>query len=582
MPHDRNLARTVFAAAALALGASLAAAHLPAHAAPTAEELKARVKWTCPMHPHYIADDKGACPICGMDLVALDTGDGTAGTAGGPARAAITIAPETLQTMGVRIAKAERTTFGRIIRSYGLVEDNQRLQTELSARLEGWIEDLRIRAVGDEVKAGDLLFTLFAPEFVVSQRDFLTALREGNRPRMESIKTRLRAFGMQDRAIAELQRRGEVLELVPFYADRDGTVAMIDLRPGSYVDRGTMLTRIQDYSQVWLMVGVPEKDLTFIRPSTPARVTFPNIPGREVFAKVEYVYPTVDPRTRTGKVRLVLDNPDGQLRPGAYADVAFEVDAEQRLAVPSEAILEGGGERYVVVSLGNGRFEPRVVRTGLTAGRWSEIAGEIVEGQDIVVSGQFLIDSESALRESFRKLERLQLPLSLIELDANQLAMLDHMVDAALYVHESIVDGYDLDPKMLEPAIEVKTLLWPAFQHTRLAFVMEDAARALEKAKATRSHSELREALAAIVSALGPWLREGAPAHYEKKRLAMLREAATGRQWLQLDGKPLNPYGEGEAERMPWPDQPAHDAPAAAGRTSAGDAVTPPPPAHRH
>ncbi len=541
------------------------------------------VKWTCPMHPHYIADQAGVCPICGMDLVKLQTGGDKAGAVVSEQRTAITVAPETLQTMGVRIAEAEEARFGRIIRSFGLVAENERMQTEMTARTEAWIEDLKIRAVGDEVKKGDLLFTMYAPEFIVSQRDYLDTFKTRNRTRIESIKTRLRAFGMQNTVIDKLERTGEIMEFVPFYAEIDGTVAMIELRPGTYVKRGTMLTRIQNYSQVWLMVSVAEQDLTFIKPGTPARVTFPNIPGREVFAKVEYVYPTVDPNTRTGQVRLVIDNADGQLRPGAYADVAFEVGSEQRLAVPSEAILRSGGARYVVTSLGGGRFEPRVVKTGLTAGPWTEISGEIKAGDDIVVSGQFMIDSESALRESFRKLERLQLPLQLLKLDSGQLAMIDHMVDAALYLHEALIDGYDVEAKSLDPAIEIKTLLWPQFQHSKLAFVMEDAVKALEKGKAAQTESEVRTALADLVAALEPWMREGAPQHYAEKKVEMYVDQLSGRKWLQMAGRPLNPFGSENAELMPWPDEkPVADALPVSTGNDAETATRAAMPSHNH
>lgn len=536
-------------------------AHAAAPQSKTADQNeKSGQKWTCPMHPHYIANEFGTCPICGMDLVKLDTGASSPDAAGSaPGRTAITVAPETLQTMGVRLAKAEMTTFGRIIRSFGIIADNERLQSELTARLEGWIEDLKIRAVGDQVKKGDLLFTLYAPEFAVSQRDYLDALNGRDRSRIELVKTRLRAFGMQERAIDELVNKGSALDFVPYYADRTGTVSMIDLRPGSYVKRGGILTRIQDYSQVWLMVSVPEKDLGFISIGTPAQVTMPNLPGREILATVEYVYPTVDTKTRTGKVRLVLDNADGQLRPGAYADVAFEVAAEQRLAIPTEAILISGGGRYVVASLGEGRFEPRTVTTGLTSGRWTEVSGEIQAGDEIVVSGQFLINSESALRESFRKLERLQLPMSLLKLTDAQFAMVDHFVDAALYIHEALTDGYDVDPKALNAAIEVKTLLWPAFQHTRLAYVMQDSVKALEKAQAARTSSEAKAALGDLVKALMPWMQDGAPAHYASKKLTLYRDSATKRVWVQMEGKPANPYGEDKAELLPWPktDKPA-------------------------
>ena len=174
-------------------------------------------------------------------------------------------------------------------------------------------------------------------------------------------------------------------------------------------------------------------------------------------------------------------------------------------------------------------------------------------GDDIVVSGQFLIDSESALRESFQKLQRLQLPLSLLKLDQTQFAMIDHMVDAALYIHEALTDGYDIDPIQLDPAIEVKTFLWPAFQHTRLAFVMTDAVSAVESAKAARTESELKSALAQLVAALKPWLLEGAPQHYKEKGVTLFEGHSDDRLWLQLSGPSANPYGSGHAMKIEWP-----------------------------
>lgn len=580
MPKRKKF--TSYLAAALVLFSLQAVGINQLAVALSAENEHSQMKWTCPMHPHYIADDAGACPICGMDLVKLDTGAKNNTNTDRDKREAISIAAETLQKMGVRLAKAEQSSFGRIIRSYGLVAENERLQFDLTARTEGWIEELRVRAVGDHVSKGDLLFSLYAPEFTVSQRDYLNAVNGTNRKLINSTETRLKAFGMQDRAIDEIRKNGEVFQYVPFYAEKDGTITHVELRPGSYVKRGMLLTRVQDFREVWLMVSVPEKDLTFVKPGIRARVTFPNIPGREVFASVEYVYPTVDQATRTGKVRLVLNNKDGQLRPGAYADVAFEVETETRLAVPSEAILKSGSGRYIIASLGQGRFEPRSVKTGLTSGRWTEVSGEISAGDDIVVSGQFLIDSESALRESFRKLEKLQLPFALIKLDDNQFAMFDHFIDAALYIHEALIDGYDVDPKFLEPAIQVKTLLWPAFQNTQLAFVMEDAVKALNQAKEAQTTSELSAALSTLVAALSPWMRNGAPTHYKTKKVAMYEEEGTGKRWLQLSGKPLNPFSNKKADLMNWPDAPAREADLNPVNKPETDAKTNPMNGHQH
>ncbi len=526
-----------------------------APAAYAAETDGAPVKWTCPMHPHYIADEFGTCPICGMDLVKLDTGGAELGEISGESRAAVTVAPETLQNMGVRIAPVEKAAFGRTIRSFGTVAENDRLQSTLTARLEGWVEDLRVSAVGDTVKKGDLLFELYAPELIVSQRDYLQALSIKDEDRRAAVEQRLRSFGVQDEAIRRLANRREVMERVPFYADRDGTVASLNVVKGTYVNRGMVLTKVQDYSKVWLMVNVAENDLPFLKPGTPAKVTFPNMPERDIASAVDYIYPTIDAATRTARVRLVIDNADGRLRPGAYADVVFDVGVEQRTAVPAEAVLRSGTGSYVVAALGDGRFEPRSVELGLVSGRWAEIKAGVEPGERIVTSGQFMLDSESALRESFQKLERASLPLADLKLDKTQMAMVDHLVDAAIYLHEALVDGYPVEPKFLDPAASIKDLMWPRFRNTRLSYVLSDA----EKAQAARSEREIRESLAALVTAILPWMREGAPEHYSARGVTLFKTAQGERAWVQRGNKALNPYGDGAAQAIPWPDEPGEN-----------------------
>ena len=508
------------------------------------------VKYTCPMHPHYIADVMGTCPICGMDLVKLQTDGGDLSASESEGRAVITVAPETIQTMGVRLGRAEDMTFGRRIRSYGIVNEDERRQTEITARVEGWIEDLKVRAVGDEVKKGDLLFKLYSPQLIVSQNDYLRS--RGNRDLAGRGEGQLRAFGVQPEALEKIQSGSQPIELVPFYAQQTGTVSELALREGTYVKRGMMLAKIQDYSSVWLIVSVPEKDLGFISKTTQAAVSFPNLPGREASAKVDYIYPTVDPATRTGRVRLVIDNDDGVIRPGSYADVEFEVGAERRLAVPSESILRSGAGAYIVVSLGEGRFEPRAVKTGLVSAGTTEITSGLKANEDVVVSGQFLLDSESALRESFKKLQRLQVPLSLLQPTKTEFAMIDHVVDAALYIHEALIDGYDLEPKQLEPAIAIRDLMWPRYRNTQLAFVLDDAAAALKVAQSATSESQTKDALATLVKAIRIWIIEGAPKHYASKKVDVYQDAEDGRVWVQLSGKPLNPYARRSGNRVPF------------------------------
>jgi len=512
---------------------------------------KGKVRYTCPMHPHYISDHAGTCPICGMDLVKIETAAAAPTTP--EMRQKIVIAPEVIQNMGVRIAPAERANFGRSIRATAMVMENERTRSVITARVEGWIEDLKITAVGDPVKEGMKLFELFAPELVVSQRDYLAAMREGNRRRLEDTETRLRAFGVQDQAIRKLAAEGREMQRLPFYADRNGVIADLPVVNGEYLKRGATVLRIQDYSTVWMVVNVAEKDLGLLSAKARANVTFPNLPGRTYETHVDYVYPTVDAKTRTGRVRLVVENKDGLIRPGSFADVSFDVDVEPRLAVRSEAVLRGERGTYVVIALGDGRFEPRPIATGLVAGGWTEVRKGISDGEQVVVSGQFLIDSESVLTESLRKIERLKMPLPLLVLDKTELAMVDHFVDAAIYLHEALVDGYDIEPKFLEPARQIKDLLWPRFGQTKLSFVIEDADKAIGEALTARSASEQQSALAKLAEALRPWMMEGAPKHYAEKNVGFFREDTSGRQWLQRGSRPSNPYGNAPAVLVPWP-----------------------------
>jgi len=533
---------------------------------------KSGQKYTCPMHPHYIANEMGNCPICGMDLVPLagddedsaasgnGSGQGDAKTAssGRLKRKSILIAAETIQNMGVRTAKVEKTAFGRQIRAYGIVKENEKMQHVVSNRLDGWIEELKVLAVGDPVQKGSLLYKIYSPELFVSQRDYLSTIKGKGRnsSRKRATAQRLRSYGVQTKALRLLARKGKVLMKMPFYAQSSGVVSKLMVAPGSFVKRGAMIAMIQDYSKVWLMVSIAEQDLGFLTKRSTAQVTFPTMKGRTTNARVDYIYPTVDAASRTGQVRLVIDNIDGQLRPGTYADVVFKVGTRQKLAIPTESLLRSETGRYVIMAKGKGRFEPRNVKTGLTTQGLTEVVEGLKGGDEIVVSGQFLLDSESALRESFRKLQRLQTPLPLLELDDKQMALVDHLVDAALYVHENLRKGTDIDAEFIQPAYEIRNLMWADFRHTQLAPVLAAAQKAIAKAQKARSRSRLRAALDDLVKSLRPWIEQGRPDYYQAKGLSLFKEDKTrgrGRIWVQQGSTPLNPYGKGKTERIAWP-----------------------------
>jgi len=335
----------------------------------------------------------------GMDYIPVYESDAAAEPPVG-----VAVSQNVMQTIGVRTSSVRMEDFGRLVRAFGAVEENTRLQSVVSARVDGWIEGLAITAVGDAVEKGDLLFRLYSPDLIAAQQDFLVAAKSSSGPRAASAARRLKSLGLQDETIAALKARGSIEERAPVYADRKGVVSALDVREGAFVRPGGRIAAIQDYSEVWVIASLAEQDLAGIRPGLPVNVDFPNIPGAERKGAVDYVYPTVDPKTRTGTVRIVLDNEDDILRPGAYADVSIMIDAGERLAVPSEAVLRDSRGAHVVVALGGGRFAPADVETGIAAMGVTEIVSGLEAGDEVVVSGQFLIDSESSLRESFRKM----------------------------------------------------------------------------------------------------------------------------------------------------------------------------------
>ncbi len=514
--------------------------------------------YTCPMHPHYISTDAdGVCPICGMDLVPVS--EAPSGDSGD--QAGIAVSPAMIQTMGVRTAPAEVVSFARQVRAFGRVEPSTRAETVAASRVEGWIEDLSVTAEGDRVEAGDLLYRVYSPDLIGAQQDYLAALRSGAGGRIEAAAQRLRSLGMQDSVIETLREGRAVIERMPVTAEENGVVSALSVRDGTYVTPGDVILRLQRYDEVWIIASVAEQDLPSIDEGTPATVSVSAaaVPERE--ARVDYVYPTVDPDTRTGRVRIVLSNEDEALRPGAYADVTFAVDDRPRLSVPSEAILRDSRGAHVVIALGGGRFAPRPVQPGLSGLGRTEIVAGLEPGEQIVTSGQFLLDSEASLREGFSKMNGglgPEVPLSDLPMTDETLAMVDHFVDAALYFHEALVDGYAVQPSFLDPTLGVGETLRARYANTRLSPILLHAEGAVRAAQAVEGPAELADALSDLMEGLRPWLLEGAPQHYAEEGLTLFR-AGEDRLWVQEGGDPVNPYGDGDAERIVWPDAMAMD-----------------------
>ena len=385
-----------------------------------AEPAAQAAPYVCPMHPHIHGQAGDTCPICGMKLVPAPQNQTAAAPMKGmdmdmppmdmppmdmntmatpPAMShTLTIDPVLIQRLGVRSAPVEPATFGQEIRSYGQIVPSTRLQSVVSSRVGGWVRTLATDAVGDKVSAGQELFTLYSPDLISAQKDYLTARKMGNPSRVQATIDRLRLLGVDDGAFEYLKKTGKVLEQVPFHSPRAGTVTTLNLRPGQYVEAGGTLLDVQDFSKVWVEADVAEKDLAYLAKGQAATVQRPDDNAR-IAAVIDFIPPTLDTRTRTARVRLVLDNATAELRPGQYVDVRFSgrVGAPQ-LAVPESAVIYDKSGAYVLVAQGQGRFAVRPVTLGAANGEQVAVKEGLQAGEQVVVAGQFMLDAESHLR----------------------------------------------------------------------------------------------------------------------------------------------------------------------------------------
>jgi len=510
--------------------------------------------YTCPMHPHYIStDENGACPICGMDLVPLKGSSDSLETY-------ISVSPEMIQSMGIKTATVTLTGFGGNIRAFGQIEPNTRLETVTTSRLEGWIENLTVKAEGDSVKRGDVLYKIYSPDLIGAQKDFLASLQIGNVNRIASVKKRLQSIGLQDSSIKRLTQTQTLIERVPVYAESSGLVSELNIREGDFVKSGAPIMRLQSYKTVWVMASVPEADLPQVKTGQPVSLSFEGAIEAPNSGVIDYIYPTIDKKSRTAKVRVVVENLDNMLRPGAYVDmsIARGEGVKDRLSVPTQAVLRNAQGTQIVVDLGDGTFESRAVKIGEVSQGRTEIISGLVLGEHVVSSGQFLLDSESNLREGLSKLSALRsgfdgdTPLSDLPINAQTLGQIDHLVDAALYFHEALIDGYAVDPNFLDPILQIAERVERSFAGSKLEPIVQDAKAAIRRAKSGREGEALAVILFDLLKAIEPWLMEGAPTHYKSKGLILYQDRDA--LWLQEGGLPANPYGRTGGRAKLWPD----------------------------
>jgi len=429
----------------IGIGVGIWIAEVPVMETAAAEEAIYR----CPMHPTLIAERESECPVCGMDLV-KDASAQTASSAGGERKIAywraptdpsytadqpgkspmgmdliavyadelgaegmVQIDPVTVQNIGVKTELVERRALSRTVRTVGRVDYDETRMTDVNTKIDGWVEKLHVAATGQEVKKGQLLLGLYSPELVAAQEEYLTALDykkrlekeaasdviDGGTALLKASAQRLRYWDITDGQIAELERTRQVKRTMEIYSPQEGIVVHKAVFEGAHITTGQHLYRIAEVSHVWVYADIYEYELPWIKTGQEAEVELSYLPGQSFGGEVTYIYPFLNAKTRTAKVRIELANRELLLKPEMYANVEFKSPvALQALVIPVQSVIRSGARNVAVVSLGDGKFQPRDIQLGVEADGFYEVLDGLHEGMNVVTSAQFLIDSESNLK----------------------------------------------------------------------------------------------------------------------------------------------------------------------------------------
>jgi len=410
----KNMTSVVFAMlVAIALGVLIGRSlNLTPGASPEAAAGSDRevLYWVAPMDANYRRDEPGKSPM-GMDLVPVyaDEIDGQPGV--------VAIDATIVNNLGVRTAKAQRGELSQRIETVGYVAYDEDTVQHVHTRVDGWIEKLATKATGDAVEKGQLLFELYSPTLVNAQEEYLIALRSANKLLLKASKERLAALGVMGSEIARLDKERTVRQRVRVYAKADGVIAHLGVREGIYVTPATEIMSVAELDRVWVLAEVFERQAAWVKTGQSAMVELDYLPGEMWHGSVDYVYPELDPKTRTLKVRLRFDNAAESLRPNMFARVAIQGEGFGEVVhVPREALIRGGSVNRVVVALGEGRFRAQPVEVGIESGDRVAIRKGISVGDLVVVSGQFLIDSESNIEAALKRMD----PSSDVPVDHSQ------------------------------------------------------------------------------------------------------------------------------------------------------------------
>lgn len=544
------------------------AGHDHAAEAGGAESSGATQYYTCGMHPWVILPRPGDCPICHMKLTPLDPAKFTG---------QVSIDPVVVQNIGVRVEPVTEGPLVRSIRTVGTVEYDETRVRDVNTKIAGWIEELHVDFLGAPVEQGQPLFEVYSPALLQAQEEYLLAMRTqrdsvAERPGqpldlVASARTKLELFDVIPEQIEALEDAGQPSRTMSVLSPHTGTVIAKHANEGMRVEPGMQVFRIADLSSVWVLVTLYESQLPFVTEGQKAVMSLPYIPGQTFEGRVVYIYPYVDTRTREVQVRLEFENPTGMLKPGMFTTVELQSTLKREaVLVPRAAVLATGTRNVAFVSLGEGKFEPRDVRLGVETGEGQvEVLDGLKPGELVVTSGQFLLDSESRVREALAKMIRGDLAseqaaevatAGASELDSLPDSVADGLAEAlrAYFTigdrlagdsHSGIADPARALADALDQVIGVPIPTDEHFwhRHTEAAVARGMALElvsASDLATAREMFADLSVALDKLVRATGvpPDLDVGV----QSLHCPMFREGQGGALWLQPAGAVRNPF----------------------------------------
>ncbi len=411
MKTKMKIAVIVLIAFVVILAVSCGKSNAPAAEKTTSTPAKAaavkKTMYRSTMSPNEVSDKPGKDSM-GMDMVPFEVEESGAGTEVG-GRIQVKISSERQQLIGIRTMPVQSQAIHKLIKAVGHVDYAEPNLSVLNLKFDGWLEKLYVNSTGRAVRRGEPLFDIYSPELVSAEQEYLIAVKSaamlGDAPSiLKSARDKLRLWDISDREVDELSRTGQAKKTVTIASPYSGIVIEKNVVQGQKIMAGQDLFKIADLSRVWIIGEIYEYELPFIKTGQEAKIILSYYPGESFAGRITYIYPYLKPETRTNQVRIEADNPGLKFKPGMFAQLEIHVDYGTKLTVPADAVLDAGGTRIVFVAKGDGYFEPREVKLGVKGEALYEVLGGLSEGEKVVTSANFLVDSESSLKAALSRM----------------------------------------------------------------------------------------------------------------------------------------------------------------------------------